>query len=397
MTSGTGTVPPTTGTAARPPLVTRALLLAFVASFGAMTSFYLLLTVVPLYATSVGAGDVGAGMVTGTLMLSTVLVELAIPRLAARFGQRSLLFAGLLLLGVPPLILLVATGIPAILLVCLVRGVGFAITVVVGGALAAQLAPAQRRGEALGLYGVVVGVPGIIGLPVGVWLVDRVGYPSVFVLGAIAALAGVAAATGLPGRPAEPERPLGMVAGLRNPALTRPAVVFAGVALASGIVVTFLPSVLTDAPASLIALGLLAQAVTAPLTRWWAGRYTDRHPFAPLLGCGVFVAASGVAILAVTGHPVAFVGGMLLFGAGFGVAQNASLTSMLRQVSPAGYGTVSAVWNLAYDAGIGLGAVGFGLVAAGTGYPAALAITVLVMLSALAALPRPGRRNPHTR
>ncbi|MEQ4306172.1 MFS transporter [Plantactinospora sp. B6F1] len=379
---------PVPDTDARPPLVSRPLLLAFVASFGAMTSFYLLLTVVPLYATSVGAGDVGAGMVTGTLMLSTVLAELAIPRLSARFGQRGLLIAGLLLLGVPPLMLLVATGMPAVLLVCLIRGLGFAVAVVVGGALAAQLAPAQRRGEVIGLFGAVVGVPAIVGLPVGVWLVDRVGYPSVFALGALAALAGLAAATGLPGRPAEPEQPLGMVAGLRNPALTRPALVFAGVALASGIVVTFLPSVLTDASANLIALGLLAQAVTAPLTRWWAGRYADRRPHAPLLGWGVILAASGVAILPVTGHPVAFIVGMLLFGAGFGIAQNASLTSMLRQVSPAGYGTVSAVWNLAYDAGIGLGAVGFGVVAAGTGYPAALAITVLVMLAALTALPR---------
>ncbi|GIG89953.1 MFS transporter [Plantactinospora endophytica] len=375
--------------------MTRPLLLAFVASAGAMVSFYLLLTVVPLYATSTGAGDVGAGLVTGTLMLSTVLAELAIPRLAARFGQRSVLLAGLLLLGAPALLLLVATGLPAILLVCFVRGLGFAVTVVLGSALVAELAPAQRRGEALGLYGVVVGIPGIIGLPVGVWLVDRVGYPSVFVLSTLAALAGLAAATGLPGRRAEPEQPLGMLAGLRNPALTRPATAFAGVALASGIVVTFLPSVLTDASVNLIAFALLAQAVTTPLTRWWAGRYLDRHPDTPLLAYGVVVSASGVAILAVTGHPVTVVVGMLLFGAGFGVAQCASLTGMLRQVSTAGYGTVSAVWNLAFDAGIGLGAAGFGLVAAGTGYPAALGITVLVMLSALAALPR--RRQPAPR
>src|SRR5918994_3765119 len=45
----------------RPRLVTRPLALVLVASFGAMTSFYLLLSVVPLYASSAGARGVGGG------------------------------------------------------------------------------------------------------------------------------------------------------------------------------------------------------------------------------------------------------------------------------------------------------------------------------------------------
>ena len=53
--------------APRPPILNRALLLLFVASFGAMTGFYLLLSVVPLYAESVGAGGLGAGRVGGAL------------------------------------------------------------------------------------------------------------------------------------------------------------------------------------------------------------------------------------------------------------------------------------------------------------------------------------------
>jgi predicted MFS family arabinose efflux permease len=44
---------------------------------------------------------------------------------------------------------------------------------------------------------------------------------------------------------------------------------------------------------------------------------------------------------------------------------------------------VSAVWNLAYDAGLGLGAAGFGVVAARAGYAAAFGITAGLMLVAL--------------
>jgi predicted MFS family arabinose efflux permease len=47
---------------------------------------------------------------------------------------------------------------------------------------------------------------------------------------------------------------------------------------------------------------------------------------------------------------------------------------------------VSAIWNLAFDAGIGAGAFGFGVLAAQTGYPAAFAVTALLVLVALVPL-----------
>jgi predicted MFS family arabinose efflux permease len=78
------------------------------------------------------------------------------------------------------------------------------------------------------------------------------------------------------------------------------------------------------------------------------------------------------------------VGGMVIFGAGFGVSQNATLALMFERVSTSGYGTVSAMWNLAYDAGLGVGASGFGLLAAQTGYPAAFGLTGVLVLAALA-------------
>ena len=76
-------------------------------------------------------------------------------------------------------------------------------------------------------------------------------------------------------------------------------------------------------------------------------------------------------------------------GAGFGVAQNASLSLMYDRVPASGYDAVSALWNLSYDAGMGLGAVGFGLLAGGTGYPVAFAVTAAAMLIALI----PARRD----
>jgi predicted MFS family arabinose efflux permease len=376
----------------RPRIISRALALAFVTSVGASASFYLLLSVVPMYAAAIGVGGVGAGLATAALMTSTVLTELVTPRLVARFGHRAVLAAGLVLLGAPALALPGTKGMATILVVCVVRGVGFAIAVVVGGALVASLIPPERRGEGLGISGVVVGVPSLVSLPLGVWLAGRVGYPVVFVAGGLASLAGLAAIRGLPGRRPRPERELGVLAGLRTAALVRPAIVFSTTAMAASVVVTFLPIALGHATGSLGAVALLVQPAASTLSRWWAGRHGDRHGAAGLLAPAVLVSAAGVAALVLVANPAATLIGMLVFGAGFGVAQNASLSLMYARVPASGYGAVSAVWNLAYDAGFGAGAAGFGLLVSPLGYPASFALTACVLLTALTLARREGRR-----
>jgi predicted MFS family arabinose efflux permease len=365
-------------------IITPALLRVFMAEFGALTSFYLLLSVVPLYAASIGVAGNAAGLATGALMLSTVAAELVTSRLVARFGYRLVLAGALLLMGAPALVLPTAPNVPAIVAVCVVRGVGFGIVVVVGGALVASLVPPERRGEGLGLYGVVVGVPSVVALPLGLWLVGYVGFGPVFVTGAVAALAGLAAVPGLPGRAPILQQPVGVLAAMRTPALLRPAIVFSATTMAAGVVVTFLPLAITGASAELATVALLAHAIAATAARWWAGRYGDHHGSDRLLMPGLLASAGGLLALVSTASPVAVVAGMVLFGAGFGVTQNASLALMFDRVSPSGYGAASALWSLAYDGGLGLGAVGFGVLAVWTGYPAAFAVTAALMLTTLA-------------
>ena len=367
-----------------PRLVSRPLLLYFVVAFGSMTGFYLLLSVVPLYATAAGAGRVGAGLTTGVLMLATVAAELATPALVARLGYRAVLGAGLVLLGAPALALPLSGSLGAILAVSVVRGVGLAVLVVAGSALVATLAPRERRSEGLGLLGVVVGVPAVVALPLGVWLTERVGFPPVFVAGALAALAPIVVLPALPGRRSGVP-PLGMLAGLRSAGQVRPASLFLLTAMGAGIVVTFLPLTIAVAGAdgSRAALALFANALAATAARWGAGRYGDGHGQARVLVAGVLACAAGMLTLAISPSSAVAVAGAILLGLGFGAAQNASLSLMFERVSAAGYDMTSAVWNLAYDAGMGLGATGFGVLAVRTGYAGAFVIVALLLGLAL--------------
>jgi predicted MFS family arabinose efflux permease len=369
----------------------------FAAEFCALTSFYLLLSVTPLYAARAGAGSAGAGLVTGALLLGTVAAELAASRLMNRYRYRTLLIAGLVLMGIPALVLLVSGPLVVVAAVSIVRGFGFGLGTVILGALTATLLPPERRGEGLGLSGVVACLPGVLALPSGVWLADHYGYSVVVVLTAATALAPLAVFTKMPGtadprqtRGSAADQPPGLLAGLRQPGELRLALIFAASTVAAGVVIAFLP-LATGSSANVAAIGLLAQALTATIGRWWEGRLGDRHGHGRLLIPGLVIASVGMVAMIWLASPVAVIAGMSLFGAGFGIIQNATLAVMIDRMPASGLGTASALWNLAYDAGYGAGPAVFGLFVAHTGYPAAFALTGLLTLAAV-----PAARREHS-
>jgi predicted MFS family arabinose efflux permease len=382
----------------KPRLVTRPLLIRFVSIIGSSSSFYLLLSTVPEFARATGASAGTAGLATTALTLSSVAAYLVAPRLIGRYGYRPVLAVGLGALGVPALVLAAPSGIAAnlavIMTACVIRGLGFAVICVAGYALTISLIPPRRRGEGLALVGVVSGVPSVACLPLGVWLAAHVGYRAVFVAGGVAALAALASVPWLPRPGRTADRTAGIIAALRTPALAAPAVTFSAVTMAVGIVVTFLPLAMARTAADVAALALLVQPATAIGGRWLAGRYGDRHGSAGLLAPGVLLAAAGMLTLSLTAVPAAVIAGAAVFGAGFGITQNASLTLMYDR-SPDSYASaVGALWNLAYDGGMGLGAAGFGLLAIHTGYPVAFALTAAVLPAVLPVMRTTASRRP---
>jgi predicted MFS family arabinose efflux permease len=390
---------------ARTPLITHALLLRFVSIIGAASSFYLPLSVVPLYAKSAGT-DAGAGLAAGALLLATVGVELLTPRLVGKIGYRFALALGLLLLGLPALALLAPPDLAVIVAVSVVRGAGFAVVTVAGGALTASLIPSDRRGAGLALTGIVSGVPALACLPLGVWVSARWGFTPVFVATAAAAILALTAVPGTTQRrraghgTVEPgtahDAPAhGILPALTTPSLTGPAALFSASTMATGVLVTFLPLAITQRSAAVATFALFAQPAAATLARVVAGRLGDRHGHARLLHPGIALSAAGMAAITATGTPALVIGGAAVFGLGFGLLQNATAALMYARSVPSGYAAVSALWNAAYDAGMGAGAIGMGLITGHLGYPATFLLTGALVLLALIPASREHRRSAH--
>ena len=348
----------------------------FLAEFTSLTSFFLLVSVMPMLAAAAGAGSSAAGLITGALLLGTVAAEAVAPAAIRRLGYRVVLATGAVLLGAPALALLTHEPQAVMVSVSLIRGLGFGLCGVATGALAARLLPPGRRGEGLGLLGIVSGVPAVVALPAGIWLAGHHQAATAAAMAAAAGLLPLLAIRWLPGgREARPAARAGRMAG----AALRIPLIFAAVTVAAGVLDSFLPLV-KGIPSSLVSAALLVQAVTATLCRWQAGKRGDRYGHARLLIPALAVAALGMAAMIVLGSPVVIFAGMVLFGAGFGVLENATFAQLIEQLPEA---RASALWNLAYDAGYGAGPAVFGLICVRTGYPAAFALTAVLILAAV--------------
>jgi predicted MFS family arabinose efflux permease len=386
------------GTAARPRsrLVSGSFALVLVAALCMETSFFLLVSVTPMAAAADGASSAGAGLVTGVLLLGTVAAELASPVLMSRCGYRVTLAAGALLMGIPLLVQLAHGTFVITMIASLARGFGFGLGAVVLGALVPLLVPADRRGEGLALSGVFETVPGVVALPAGVWLAGHAGLAPVVIVAAVTALVPAAVVAWLPrragaddpGTASDQDRPIGLLAGLRQAGQRRPALIFAASTVAAGVVVSFLP-LATGLSRNVAAAGLFAQALTGMAGRWGAGRLGDRLGHERLLPPALVIAAAGMVGLFWLASPVAVIAGMGLFGLGFGALQNATFTLMINRMPESGFGTASAIWNLAYDAGYGAGPAAFGVFVGVTGYPIAFAFSALLMVVALPLTRRP--------
>jgi MFS family permease len=397
---------PDTAVAAK--LLTAPLAATFLVEFMALTSFFLLLSVMPMLAAAAGVGSSGAGLLTGSLLLGTVAAEAAAATLISRFGYRTVITAGAILLGAPALALLIREPQAVMVSVSLVRGFGFGLCGVATGALTAKLLPPDRRGEGLGLLGLVSGVPAIVALPAGIWLAGHHRAAAAAAVAATVGLLPLAAIRWLPregevshnaraermqdapGRgqvedaPGRGRMPGADRRGRITGAALRLPLIFAAATVAAGVLVSFLP-LAKGIPANLSSAALLVQAITATLSRWQAGKHGDRYGHARLLIPALPVAALGMAAMMLLGWPAMIFAGMVLFGAGFGVIENATFALLIEQLPET---KASALWNFAYDAGYGAGPVAFGPVCARTGYPAAFALTGVLILAAVPAASR---------
>jgi predicted MFS family arabinose efflux permease len=226
----------------------------------------------------------------------------------------------------------------------------------------------------MGIYGVASATPAILCIPLGPWALSHWGPWPIALAAAVLAMAGIICIALLPRSSESPQ----VLSGRNHlPALwdaAWPTTALAFGAIAIGLAVTFLPLAHPELSTGTIMLALLLQGLTSAAARWGSGRFVDRSgPEGAMIG-GIALTAFATLLLAFHGD-IAVIAGMVLSGAAFGVLQTASLAQLLSRTTASEVDGASALWNAAYDAGLGLGGFAVGILATTSGYPAAFAMT----------------------
>lgn len=357
---------------------------AFVLVLLAFGGFSLLLPVVPLAVVRGGGSELVAGATTGVFMTVTVLVQLLTPRFLRLVGYRWALAIGSALLGLPSGLFALFDGSFAVLAVSGVRGAGFGMMTVAGSALVAELAPPGMLGRATSLVGLAVGISEAVFLPVGLWLLDAFGLPTVAWSATAFGVVGLVAAARLPDvRPAEPEPSHEASPGRRAVLvlLAGPFLVMLAVSIPYGAAASFLSPAMdtlvagSGAVVAGVGLGLMGAGVI--VGRTFAGMVSDRRGPGALVWPGLAVSALGMAgvagLLVVEASPWWFIAPSVVFGLGFGAVQNEALVGSFERMPRSRLGTASASWNISFDAGTGLGSLVMGGLA-GFGYVVLFAV-----------------------
>lgn len=359
-----------------------AVLLAQTSFSFAFSSYFLL----PKFVTTeLGAGPSQVGLVMASFGASSIF---AIPLVGAavdRLGRRRFMTAGALVMLAASLgYLAVDRAGPLLYALRMLQGIAFAMTFIAGSTLATDLAPEDRLGQALGIFGVSMLAMHAIAPAIAEPVAERWGWDAVFVMAAFGAAA-CAVLTLFVREPVAAPQPDGAASLLEVALRPRSLRIFLVVALtgaAFGAMMTYPQPFALEMGRSQVRGFFMAYAGAAIAIRVGLGGVADRWgrhrvSLASLAAYALVVLATSQLV------PWALEPLGLLFGAAHGLFYPAFNAVAVMSAAPDERGKVMALYNGGFNAGNSGATLALGFVAERAGYPSVFWIAGTGVLLAL--------------
>lgn len=334
-----------------------------------------------LVAADMGVSISSAGWIVTTYALGISLGGPVVSAVTTRFGRRSLLLVALAAYVGGNLLVALATSFGLVLLARVLTGSIHGLFIGVASVVAANLVPAERRGQAISTVFGGIAAATVFGVPIGTLVGQTFGWRAAFfgivAVGALALVATLAVVPDVGGH--------GGGLGEQARAAFAPRVLLTlavGLLLLGGqfTAFTYLAVYLeqvTGVSGGLVSAYLLIYGVASAVGIGIGGRLADLGPGATMLGCNVLLVLTLGALFLFGGSPVLAAVLLAVWGAvGFGLVPS----FQLRTISLAGSGgdLAAALGASAVNAGIAAGAVigGWALDAFG---PAGIVLAAVVI------------------
>lgn len=362
----------------------------FVAALCAFVATGAALPVLPTYVRGpLHAGDVAVGIVVGSFAITSVICRPIAGRQADRVGRRAVLVAGSLALALGGVMYLFSTSVLTLVAARLMVGMGEGAVYTAGATWAVDLSPPDRRGFALGMFGLAVWGGLSLGPVAGELLRSSAGYNAVWILTAALPAAGAAIALRVP------EQRRAQVSGQRKPgtlfprSARRPGLALAlaniGYAALAGFVILHLQARGIGGGAGVFT----AFAVAVFTSRLVFGRLPDRYGARRTATVAGLLEAAGLVIIGLAHSLAAALVGAVIVGGGFAMLFPSLALMVVGEAHEEHRGSALGMFTAFFDLGVGAGGPISGETASLAGYPAVFFLSALAALgtAALAALP----------
>lgn len=320
---------------------------------------------------------------TGAFAITGLACRPLAGHLADRRGRKRVVLVGSLLTAVSGLLLFVPAGIVGVIASRLFLGAGEGAVYTAGSAWIVDLAPPERRGRIIGLYGLAIWGGLALGPPLGELVLHASSFDWVWAVATAAPLLGALVAIRIPERfrprhDYEYERALLAREALR-PGLGL-ALGIVGYAAMAAFVVLHLDQRAIGHGAAVFA----AFAVSVVAMRVVGGWLPDRYgSIRCAIGAALVEAAGLVVIAAADSFAAALIGAMAM-GAGFSLLFPSLALLVVNRVPEERRGVAMGTFTAFFDLGMGVGGPLAGAAAALGGYSAAFALAAACALATVA-------------
>jgi MFS family permease len=367
---------------------------AFIVLAAATLAFFiaggLVLPIAPRFAKlALDADALGFGLSIGSFAIASLLLRPVVGWSSDRFGRRPLLIGGSIVTFAALLLHVVAADLLVFTVARCALGAGEAFFFVAALAAAADIAPEERRGEAISYLSLSLYLGIAIGPPIAEWIFAAASYAAVWIAAAVVAGAAVAlsllvpeSAPGLAG--GRPQR-----SGRRM--LIHPAGVLPGVVILFGLwgmagFFTYLPLYTPEVGMDGAGLPLTAYALVVVVLRIVGATWPDRFGAARLSGVALAVSAIGLGVIGTIPTSLGLLLGTLVFACGVAFTMPALLTLAVSRVPATERGLVVGTAAVFLDLAFGVAPVVLGFVADATGYRTTFLVSALLAVVAVAVL-----------
>jgi predicted MFS family arabinose efflux permease len=359
---------------ARPVLLTPAFVTVTLAALAYFTGDGVLVPAVPRYVEGpLGAGNVAVGLVVGAFSLSAFFLRPWVGGLGDRWGRRPLMLVGASLFAVSVLAYPLASSPTVLAALRLLTGAGEAFFFVGAVTAVFDLAPEERRGEAMSIASLALYVGIGLGPLAGELAIERVGFAAAWVLAATAALTALVLVLRVPDtrpRDAAGESP----AAAPRHRLVHPAGVLPGLLLLSSILgmagfLTFVPLYAIDIGMDGSRVVLLVFAGIVVGIRSVGARIPDRLGAARATRTALALSAAGLALMGAWRSPAGLLAGAAVLAVGIALLTPAVMALAVAGVAPGERASVIGTTSAFLDLAFGLGPAMLGFVAAAVGRP----------------------------